>query len=183
MGSSLARTTHRMALLDERDWGSHHGLTFGLWLERAQCELRELQNVIERSVIVCDSDQFSIDESWLSPRSSESGSKRQFQFSQKLAAHEKEMIESVLRETKGRIFGPSGAENAGTTLDSKIWRLGTDKNRSKSPSPKQLPIDLVTSFRSVRKSSVVNVLEQTCNGDHLLVASPNGKSHKMKKVT
>jgi hypothetical protein len=79
------------------------------WLERAQCELGELQNVIERSVIVCDSDQFSVDESWLSPRSSESGSKRQFQFSQKLAAHEKEMIESVLRETKGRIFGPSGA--------------------------------------------------------------------------
>jgi len=28
--------------------------------------IRELQNVIERSVIVCDSDEFSVDESWLS---------------------------------------------------------------------------------------------------------------------
>jgi formate hydrogenlyase transcriptional activator len=28
--------------------------------------IRELQNVIERSVIVCDSDEFSVDQSWLS---------------------------------------------------------------------------------------------------------------------
>jgi predicted ATPase/signal transduction histidine kinase len=27
-----------MALLEERDWGSHYELTFGLWLERAECE-------------------------------------------------------------------------------------------------------------------------------------------------
>jgi len=27
-----------MALLDERDWGSQHELTFNLWLERAECE-------------------------------------------------------------------------------------------------------------------------------------------------
>ena len=71
--------------------------------------IRELQNVIERSVIVCDSDHFSIDESWLSQRPSESGRKQQFEYSKKLVAQEKEMIESVLRETKGRVFGPSGA--------------------------------------------------------------------------
>jgi transcriptional regulator with AAA-type ATPase domain len=28
--------------------------------------VRELQNVIERSVIVCDTDEFIVDESWLS---------------------------------------------------------------------------------------------------------------------
>jgi predicted ATPase/GAF domain-containing protein len=28
-----------MALLDERDWGNEYELTFGLWLERAECEL------------------------------------------------------------------------------------------------------------------------------------------------
>jgi PAS domain S-box-containing protein len=28
-----------MALLDERDWGSHYELTFSMWLERAECEL------------------------------------------------------------------------------------------------------------------------------------------------
>src|SRR5260370_75846 len=29
-----------MALLDEGDWGSHYELTFGLWIERAECEVR-----------------------------------------------------------------------------------------------------------------------------------------------
>jgi predicted ATPase/transcriptional regulator with GAF, ATPase, and Fis domain len=95
--------------------------------------IRELQNVIERSVIVCDSDNFSIDESWLSRQPSESRPKQQFEFSKKLAAQEKEMIESVLRETKGRVFGPSGAAvklgMPGTTLNSKIKALKIDKNR------------------------------------------------------
>jgi transcriptional regulator with GAF, ATPase, and Fis domain len=97
--------------------------------------IRELQNVIQRSVIVCDSDHFSIDESWLSQRPSESGRKQQFEYSKKLVAQEKEMIESVLRETKGRVFGPSGAAvklgMPGTTLDSKIKSLKIDKNRFK----------------------------------------------------
>ena len=91
--------------------------------------------MIERSVIVCESDNFSVDESWLSRRPSESGSKVQFEFSDDLAAHEKEMIETALRETKGRVFGPSGAAvklgMPGTTLDSKIKALKIDKNRFK----------------------------------------------------
>src|SRR3954469_21763360 len=36
--------------------------------------IRELQNVIERSVIVCDSENFSVDESWLSTRPAQSDS-------------------------------------------------------------------------------------------------------------
>jgi DNA-binding NtrC family response regulator len=48
---------------------------------------------------------------------------------------EKGMVESVLRETKGRVFGPSGAAvklgMLGTTLDSKIKSLKIDKNRFK----------------------------------------------------
>jgi len=28
-----------MALLDERDWGSHYELTFTLWLERAESSI------------------------------------------------------------------------------------------------------------------------------------------------
>ncbi|MGD0647010.1 MAG: sigma 54-interacting transcriptional regulator, partial [Acidobacteriaceae bacterium] len=97
--------------------------------------IRELQNVIERSVIVCESDDFSVDESWLSRRPSESGPQVKFQFPEDLAAHEKEMIESALRETKGRVFGPSGAAvklgMPGTTLDSKIKSLKIDKNHFK----------------------------------------------------
>ncbi|MEA3005414.1 MAG: hypothetical protein QOI94_683, partial [Acidobacteriaceae bacterium] len=71
--------------------------------------IRELQNVIERSVIVCETENFSVDESWLSRKPIASGPTSQLELSQKLADHEKEMIEAVLSESGGRVFGPSGA--------------------------------------------------------------------------
>jgi transcriptional regulator with PAS, ATPase and Fis domain len=64
--------------------------------------IRELQNVIERSVIVCETENFSVDESWLSRQSVASEPKSQPELSQKLAAQEKEMIEAALRESGGR---------------------------------------------------------------------------------
>src|ERR1700676_1894095 len=64
--------------------------------------IRELQNVIERSVIVCEGEIFSVDESWLSRQPPATEPKAQFDFSEKLAGQEKEMIEAALRETKGR---------------------------------------------------------------------------------
>jgi PAS domain S-box-containing protein len=98
--------------------------------------IRELQNVIERSVIVCESENFSIDESWLSrqPRGTESiGSA---ELSQKVAAQEKEIIESALKESGGRVFGPLGAATRlgipRSTLESKIRALRIDKNRFRS---------------------------------------------------
>jgi PAS domain S-box-containing protein len=98
--------------------------------------IRELQNVIERSVIVCETETFSVDESWLSRRSSATEPKMELDFSEKLAAQEKAMIEAALRETKGRVFGPSGAAAKlgmpGTTLDSKIKSLKISKNRFKT---------------------------------------------------
>src|ERR1700724_1933891 len=98
--------------------------------------IRELQNVIERSVIVCETETFSVDESWLSRRPSATEPKMQFDFSEKLAFQEKEMIEAALRESKGRVFGPSGAAAKlgmpGTTLDSKIKSLKISKNRFKT---------------------------------------------------
>jgi PAS domain S-box-containing protein len=98
--------------------------------------IRELQNVIERSVIVCETETFSVDESWLSRRPSATERKVQFDFSEKLAAQEKEMIEAALRETKGQVFGPSGAAAKlgmpGTTLNSKIKSLKISKNRFKT---------------------------------------------------
>jgi transcriptional regulator with GAF, ATPase, and Fis domain len=98
--------------------------------------IRELQNVIERSVIVCETENFSVDESWLSRRPSETEPKVQFEFSGKLAAQEKEIIEAALRETRGRVFGPSGGAAKlgmpGTTLDSKIKSLKISKNRFKT---------------------------------------------------
>jgi PAS domain S-box-containing protein len=95
--------------------------------------IRELQNVIERSVIVCETENFSVDESWLSqqPRSKRAGCK--LHLSQVLAATEKEVIEEALRESQGRVFGPSGAAVklgiARSTLESKIRSLNISKKR------------------------------------------------------
>jgi PAS domain S-box-containing protein len=101
--------------------------------------IRELQNVIERSVIVCDTENFSVDESWLSRQPPRSQPKNQPELSRKLADEEKEMIEAALRESGGRVSGPSGAAVKlglpGSTLDSRIRSLGIDKNRFKSADP------------------------------------------------
>jgi transcriptional regulator with GAF, ATPase, and Fis domain len=100
--------------------------------------IRELQNVIERSVIVCDTENFSVDESWLSRRPL-AEPKSQVELSRKLAAQAKEMIEAALRESGGRVSGPSGAAAKlgipGSTLDSKIRSLRINKNRFKTADP------------------------------------------------
>jgi len=97
--------------------------------------IRELQNVIERSVIVCETEKFSVDESWLSQQPRDKGSASKLYLSQKLAATEKEIIEEALRESQGRVFGPSGAAAklgiARSTLESKIQALNIKKNRFK----------------------------------------------------
>jgi PAS domain S-box-containing protein len=95
--------------------------------------IRELQNVIERSVIVSDGDVFSVDESWLSRQPRTHEPKHSLDLPQKLAAQEKEIIEAALRECGGRVSGSSGAAvrlgMPGTTLESKIKSLKIDKNR------------------------------------------------------
>jgi formate hydrogenlyase transcriptional activator len=97
--------------------------------------IRELQNVIERSVIVCDAENFSVDESWLVRESSQTQSASQ-PLSNKLVTQEKEMIEAALAECKGRVSGPLGAAAKlsipPTTLESKIRSLKIDKYRFKS---------------------------------------------------
>jgi len=101
--------------------------------------IRELQNVIERSVIVCETENFSVDESWLSRQPLATGPKSQRELSQKLATHEKEMIEAVLSECGGRVFGPSGAAARlgmpRSTLESKIRSLKINKRRFKTTDP------------------------------------------------
>jgi transcriptional regulator with AAA-type ATPase domain len=61
-------------------------------------KIRELQNVIERSVIVCETENFSVDESWLSQKLPERKAESQLYLSEKVAAQEKEIIEAALRE-------------------------------------------------------------------------------------
>jgi len=99
--------------------------------------IRELQNIVERSVILCNTDTFWIDEAWLSnqevplpgPGSALTAT---------LQIHEKEIIEAALAECKGKIAGPCGAAvRLGippSTLDSKIKQLGIKKNKFNSAS-------------------------------------------------
>jgi formate hydrogenlyase transcriptional activator len=98
--------------------------------------IRELQNVIERSVIVCETENFSVDETWLSWQSLANEPKNQSELSQKLTAQEKEMIEAALQESGGKVFGPSGAAAklgvSRSTLESKIRSLKINKNHFKT---------------------------------------------------
>ena len=98
--------------------------------------IRELQNVVERSVIVCETETFSVDESWLSRKPITDDPKSQLELSQKLAAQEKKMIEAALRESGGRVSGPSGAAAKlglhRSTLESKILSLNINKHRFKA---------------------------------------------------
>src|SRR6202008_3825875 len=98
--------------------------------------IRELQNVIERSVIVCETENFSVDESWLSRQPLASEPKTQLGLARKPAAKEKEIIEAALRESGGRVYGPSGAASKlgipRSTLESKIRSLKINKNRFKA---------------------------------------------------
>jgi formate hydrogenlyase transcriptional activator len=98
--------------------------------------IRELQNVIERSVILCETETLTTDESWLSQRPQDKKSGGKLYLSEKLAAKEREVIEEALRESQGRVFGPSGAAAklgiARSTLDSKIQSLNINKRRFKS---------------------------------------------------
>jgi len=97
--------------------------------------IRELQNVIERSVIVCETENLVVDENWLA---------REFvktqppgrPLSEELVARERERIEAVLAEARGRVSGPSGAAAKlgmpRSTLDSKIRSLKINKHRFKT---------------------------------------------------
>jgi PAS domain S-box-containing protein len=94
--------------------------------------IRELQNVIERSMILCETDIFSVDESWLPMQPSLTEPKNRMALPRSLLAQEKEMIETALKESRGRISGPKGAAAKlgipRSTLESKIRSLKIDKN-------------------------------------------------------
>jgi formate hydrogenlyase transcriptional activator len=97
--------------------------------------IRELQNVIERAVILCEGEVFSVGESWL--ERARAGSRRAAPpLAQTLADREREIIEAALAESRGCISGPAGAAvKLGIprqTLDSKIASLGISKHRFKA---------------------------------------------------
>jgi formate hydrogenlyase transcriptional activator len=110
----IRRVEKRTArLLQEYDWPGN---------------IRELQNVIERAIIMCDSDTFSVEESWLRPEPERDAGLRP-----SLSNHQRQIIEAALVEAQGQVAGRQGAAAKlgvpGTTLESKIKSLDIDKNR------------------------------------------------------
>jgi transcriptional regulator with GAF, ATPase, and Fis domain len=98
--------------------------------------IRELQNVIERSVILTSSDVFEVDEVWLSKGTSYTASRVQQAEAQSLHARtEQEVIEAALAACRGRVAGPSGAAAKlgvpASTLEHRIRALKIDKRQFK----------------------------------------------------
>jgi formate hydrogenlyase transcriptional activator len=97
--------------------------------------IRELQNVVERAVILSEGETFFVDETWLT------------HVTPKLAAttaplvadlveHEREILEAALRQSEGVVGGPTGAAAKlgipRQTLESKIRKLGINRHRFKA---------------------------------------------------
>jgi len=121
LGKRIRRVTQATStLLQSYDWPGN---------------IRELQNVIERAVIVCDSDTLSIDPRWLAGRSPGTAPVASLSTGT-LATREQDAIEAALTESKGRVAGPFGAAGRlgvpASTLESKIKALQIDKRRFKS---------------------------------------------------
>jgi formate hydrogenlyase transcriptional activator len=97
--------------------------------------IRELQNVIERAVILSDSNIFAVDEAWLKREPSEVPHSSAA-LNGALVTHEREAIEAALAQSHGQVSGPAGAAAKlgvpDSTLDAKIKRLGINKYRFKS---------------------------------------------------
>ena len=93
--------------------------------------IRELQNIVERSVILCSGDTFWIDEAWLSsqdaPRLESSGP-----LIQTVQNYEKQLIEAALAGSNGKVAGPNGAAAKlgmpRSSLELKIKRLNIKKH-------------------------------------------------------
>ena len=102
--------------------------------------IRELQNIIERAVILSSGGEFSVDESWLSAEPSPPAFRIDGPVQSRSAAEprtEREIIEAVLVETRGRVWGPTGAATKlgipPSTLDRRINALRIDKKQFKYP--------------------------------------------------
>ncbi len=92
--------------------------------------IRELQNIVERSVILCTGDTFWVDEAWL-PGQDAARPKSSGLLTETVQSYEKELIEAALAESNGKVAGPNGAAAKlgipRSTLDLKIKQLNVKK--------------------------------------------------------
>ena len=85
--------------------------------------IRELQNIVERAVILCNGDTFSIERAWLSSHAV--GRPEWGALASTLKSFEKEIIEKALADSNGRVAGGAAAKLGmrRTTLDARIKQL------------------------------------------------------------
>jgi PAS domain S-box-containing protein len=98
--------------------------------------IRELQNIVERSVILSPDDIFCVDNSWLpSIACSQRTPQTREDVSDDDPQRERKMIVSALTQSRGRISGPRGAAAAlglpPSTLEARIKKLNIRKSRFK----------------------------------------------------
>jgi DNA-binding NtrC family response regulator len=98
--------------------------------------IRELQNVIERSVVLCETENLTVDERWLSETPIEPNQVATGLLARMPASQEKQTIEAALASSRGRVSGPTGAAAKlgipASTLESKIRTFKINKYRFKS---------------------------------------------------
>ena len=91
--------------------------------------IRELQNIVERAVIICETETLEVEENWLVRESAKTPSSDR-PLSEKLLTQGKELIEAALAETKGRVSRAAATLGIPrSTLDSKIRSLKIDTQR------------------------------------------------------
>src|SRR5580698_9597924 len=104
--------------------------------------IRELQNVLERAVILCEGETARVEEEWLNSGEAVPPSKSISPYSS-LVSREREFIEAALQKSKGRVAGRNGAAGLlgipRTTLESRIKSLRIDKFRYKSSAERMSP--------------------------------------------
>jgi formate hydrogenlyase transcriptional activator len=93
--------------------------------------IRELQNIVERSVILCAGDTFWIDEAWLSGQNAPRPELSR-PLTENLRSYEKQIIETALAASKGKVAGSNGAAAKlgipPSTLHLKISQLNIKKH-------------------------------------------------------
>jgi formate hydrogenlyase transcriptional activator len=96
--------------------------------------IRELQNVVQRAVIVSDTGMLTVDEQWLAKRPHARPAPAR-PLGDELLAQERARVEAALAESNGRVAGPDGAAARlgipRSTLESRIRSLKVDKHRFK----------------------------------------------------
>jgi PAS domain S-box-containing protein len=99
--------------------------------------IRELQNVVERSVIVSSDGEFCVDAAWLSRDSRRVSLPQQPEpaDADEDASRERQIIEGALAGSRGRVSGPNGAAArlrvSPSTLENRIKKLRIRKSRFK----------------------------------------------------